>query len=352
MLKGDKQRPWPDVFDRVHSAEQIALPASNSGLNWRDQREQDDARLRSAGYDDAFCGFDLYHHHTLFVKGLWQLDLVPKGAKVVLSIWGSDLLRVAGEYEYGRQLAALKRADVITVQSLELRETLLAKFGRELKPKVHLATFGTARLPLLAKRSSDDALRAFRRTFEIPEAEFTVVVGHAATPFDHHVPILEALATLPEEWKRRLALVLPMAYGGNESYATSVRDALASMGIRGVQLRSMLSDDQIVLLRHASDVFVYLPESDALSGSVQEALFAGNAVISGSWLPYYSRLRRGGVPIADVEAFDELPAVLVHVLSSLDEWRVGEAGRKVIRSLCDWSQCVDAWVDAYRMALA
>jgi glycosyltransferase involved in cell wall biosynthesis len=348
VLKGDRN----DAFDSITTADEIAkLTPRHPSLSWSEQRERGDATLKLAGFDRRFDGFDLYHLHTLFVKGLWQLDLIPLEKPIVLSIWGSDLLRVAGEYEYGRQLAALRRASLVTVQSLELREILLAKFGRELGPKVRLTTFGSARLPLLKTRPSDARLDAFRAEQGIPKREFTVVLGHAATPFDRHLEMLAALSRLPDAWRDRIAFILPMAYGGKSDYVDSVRATIAKSPLNAVVLPAMLNDEQIVCLRHLSDAMVYLPESDALSGSVQEAIYAGASAVVGSWLPYNTRLRRSGVFYRDVVSFDELPLMIVEALSNRAADREAIArSRPAIEELSDWSKCVRGWLSVYREA--
>lgn len=348
VLKGDRN----DAFEHITTADEInKLTSRDPSLAWSAQRDRDDETLKLAGFDARFDGFDLYHFHTLLVKGLWQLDLIPPGKPIVLSIWGSDLLRVAGEYEYGRQLAALRRATLVTVQSLELKEILLAKFGREFGAKVRLTTFGSARLPLLKDRPSEERLAAFRGEQRIPAAEFTVVLGHAATPFDRHVAMLESLARLPGAWRDRIRFVLPMAYGGTSAYVDSVRAALSKTSLAATIVPAMLTDDQIVCLRHLSDAMIYVPESDALSGSLQEAIYAGAAAIVGAWLPYHTRLRRSGVFYRDVLSIDELPGELIEALSNRARDREAIArSRPAIEELSNWSQCERGWMSVYREA--
>ena len=47
-----------------------------------------------------------------------------------------------------------------------------------------------------------------------------------------------------------------------------------------------LSLDELVKLRINSNVMIMMNNSDALSGSVSEALYAENLLISAIWLPY------------------------------------------------------------------
>ena len=91
------------------------------------------SELISAARATAFREtYDLYHFHFCVSKSFRYLDVVPADAKVICSYWGSDLLRSSGLFEYAHQMRALARADVITVQSVEMREILLSKFGRDL----------------------------------------------------------------------------------------------------------------------------------------------------------------------------------------------------------------------------
>lgn len=87
-------------------------------------------------------GYSIYHWHCMHWDRLPAIRVLPKKAKLILTIWGSDLLRSAGVDAYRAQLAACERASLITVGSVEMREILLAKFGRSLSAKIRLATYG------------------------------------------------------------------------------------------------------------------------------------------------------------------------------------------------------------------
>jgi hypothetical protein len=62
------------------------------------------------------------------------------------------------------------------------------------------------------------------------------------------------------------------------------------------------------------DVLIYMPESDALSASALETIYAGNILVAGAWLPY-GPFRRLGLPFVEVEEYDQLSTVIPGLLN-------------------------------------
>ena len=58
-----------------------------------------------------------------------------------MTFWGSDLYQIAGT-KITESSWILLRADIITVNALEIKETLTAKFGRNLEDKIRFSIFG------------------------------------------------------------------------------------------------------------------------------------------------------------------------------------------------------------------
>ena len=171
------------------------------------QRRLDALQLRTETMP-LIAGFDVYHHHSLEPARLGLLSVLPPTAQTVLSVWGSDLMRIAGTSDYVDQLAACNRADVITVTSVEIREILLSKFGRHLAPKVRLALLGVTLLDEVDQCRGQRA--AFLESCGLPEDCITVCVGNNANRGNQHVEVLQQLARSS-----------PATRGGSPSFSPS-----------------------------------------------------------------------------------------------------------------------------------
>ena len=140
--------------------------------------------------------FDILHLHFMSPRMAEFVRLLPESRKLLVSIWGSDLLRVAGARNYRLQLQICQRASIITVRSTEMKEILLAKFGRELAPKVRIAKFGSPLIPIIRKSDLASLRREFRDEFQLKDDQLLVCLGHNGFRQNQHIEALTALESL------------------------------------------------------------------------------------------------------------------------------------------------------------
>jgi hypothetical protein len=290
--------------------------------------------------------YDIYHYHSLETARLPVLWLLRPDARVVLSVWGSDLLRSAGPLDYADQLAACDRANVITVTSLEIREILLSKFGRHLAPKIRLALLG---VPLLDEIDRCGSSRdGFLESWGISPDRVTICIGNNASPGNQHLEVIARLRDLPERHRSRVTLLVPLSYRpANGAYRESLCVALQEGPLSYRIFDSPLSDREVAMLRSATDILIHVPVSDAFSASMLETLYAGGVLITGAWLPY-SELRRAQVGFEAISALDDLTGAVGSALDNLDEQRrAAEANRRRIRALVHPTATVRTWISIY-----
>jgi hypothetical protein len=296
----------------------------------------------------TLAGFDLLHLNYLDVSLLPLIDLIPASVPVVLSVWGSDLMDTAGVETYAAHLAICERADVITVRSLALREIFLSKFGRQFLPKMRLAAFASDLCSAIDRISKESASAAFRARHGIHPSRQIVCVGHSGCHRDRHDEILAAIEGLDSDIRHKITVVLPMTYGVEQDHLRKVREAVSASRLDIRVLTDYLSVDEVAELRRACDVLVCLPEQDALSGAMSETLYAGNAVITGAWLPYMEYWD-DGVDVFRVKHIEDVPAMLRRALAEFNPARGALNGPK-IRRLIDYDFVLDGWFRAYDAA--
>jgi hypothetical protein len=297
------------------------------------------------------AGFELYHHHTLEAAGLGLLSVLPASAKIVLSIWGSDLMRSAGPSDYVDQLAACNRANLITVTSLEIREILLSKFGRHLAPKVRFALLGVTLLDEVDRCRGQRA--AFLRSVGLRADGVSICVGNNASRGNQHVEVVKQLARLGPRQADRVQVIVPLGYRQpHDTYVAELQAVAEKLRVRCVFLERRLSDQEVGMLRCASDVMIHVPISDAFSAAMLESLYAGGVLVTGAWLPF-SRLRAASVHFHELHRFDDLPALLGRLIDGIEgERQRATANAARIRELVHPSQTFRRWVAIYDELLA
>jgi len=294
---------------------------------------------------------DLINVQGLFLNPIHRWLLHERELPYVVTCWGSDVLRTTKARTIAVQQRLLQGAGSVTVSTPELKESLLAKYGRALAPKVCQAFFFPPGVHSAGRAARPPARDSFRRRHQVDEDKIVVCVGHNGNPGGQHRELLESLRREGKAHREKLFVVLPMTYGGDPKYRSSVREVFEALGCEGVILEQYMSAEEIEELRLATDIFIYAPVSDAFSASVSEALAAGNVVLLGSWLPYNLR-RRAGFRYWEFDTPESAGEVLVDVLN---RWpkpaRETESNRELSISFFTREKVGRGWTRAYQQAL-
>lgn len=248
------------------------------------------------------------------------IEHIPSFTKVICSIWGSDLMRISGELEYYRQKKMFERANIITLQSIEMREIILAKYGRHLKPKIRITLFGTDNefFDNIDLYDNLADIQKFKNELGIAFHKKLITIGHNANPFNNHLTILNHVKHIKQ--KENTVVLLPFTYGCEDfNYINQVKEYCENEQIEYRIFQKFLSINDLALLRIVTDVMIHMPESDAQSAAMIETLYAGNIVITGSWLPY-GNLRRREITYYEIEEFSYLARMLDNVLENIEDY--------------------------------
>jgi len=296
--------------------------------------------------------YDIYHFHFIKFSYLFNIFFLPKNKKVICTFWGSDLLRSKNIIDYFFQQKALDRADIITLQNEEMRELVLAKFGRHLKPKIKEALFlmNEDMLEIVDKlQLNQQEINDYKKLhLSCENNEKIVMIGHNANPFNNHVKIIHQLTTLPEHYKKEVIFVFLMTYGNNEkiNYASLIGSLCENAGLNHLLITDFLTPKNLALLKLSTDIFIHLPETDAMSGTLIEAAYAGNKVITGSWLPY-KKFKQCGMIYQEINNFNHLPAELMQALENPISDSVVEQNRTSIQHTFFKEIVIQNWLNIY-----
>jgi len=242
---------------------------------------------------------------------LRELFFVPKNKKIVCTFWGSDLLRTNDVFNFYFVKKALNRSNIITCQSLELKEIILSKFGRNLDDKIKIAIFPVDEKiyeTIDFNENSTEAINEFKLKYDYSSSKTNVLIGHNANPSNNHIKIIESLKVIQNKDKIHLIVNLNYALDAHKKleYKATLTQVLEQSGMSFILLETFFSKEELAISRLATDVFIHLPISDALSGTMLEMMYASSIVITGSWLPYKT-FRNAGLNYHEVSSFDNLP---------------------------------------------
>lgn len=267
-----------------------------------------------------FDGFDTFHFHFMQYSYLRELFLVPKNKKIVCSFWGSDLLRTNDILNFYFVKKALHKATSITCQSIELREIILSKFGRDLYDKIQVVMF-----PIEEKiyKQMDlnygniEKIAVFKEKFSYAPDKINILIGHSGSTYNNHLNIITALKDCNNKDKFHLIINLNYAISKStkKKYIKELNKVLLTIGCSYVILEKFFVQEELAVSRLASDIFIHTPVSDALSSTMLELVYASNVVITGSWLPYKT-FKKAKLNYHEIDNFVELTQKIDSVIKN------------------------------------
>ncbi|MTI20052.1 hypothetical protein E1176_03370, partial [Fulvivirga sp. RKSG066] len=255
--------------------------------------------------------YDFIQIHFVSLSNILAAPFFNEKSKLILSFWGSDLMRNSGMVNHFYVSQALEKAKYISVQSVELREFILVKYGRHLSSKIKTVQF------ILDGRifnSIDEGRRREDISTYCKKNKINILVGHNASRFNNHIPIIDAISKMPSTYHEKLHLIFTLGYGENNKvklidYVEKIRSELILSGLDHTIITDFLNHNQIAMLRHSTEIMIHMPVSDALSAAMTESIYAGALVITGSWLPY-GPFKRCGSYFMEVEKIEDLSFTL------------------------------------------
>ncbi|WP_214793218.1 MULTISPECIES: hypothetical protein [unclassified Exiguobacterium] len=258
--------------------------------------------------------YDILHVHFV---GLIQCKMIGflsgDYKKLILSFWGSDLLRANNELIKDLK-KVIKKADTITFGSDDMIKKFQDKFGSEYNSKLKLIYFPTTVYSKIDEITFSESLADSKEYFDFPKNKYIVACGYNGSESQKHNEILESINKISPEVLKKMFFVFPMTYGASENYLNEIRSILRKTDIDYVILTEYLNEEMIARLWRCTDIFIHVQSTDGFSSSMRENLYAGTVIINGSWLKY-NELEREGHYIHKISTIEELTTSISGIVS-------------------------------------
>ncbi|PZX54197.1 glycosyltransferase [Algoriphagus chordae] len=290
--------------------------------------------------------FDVIHIHLAKIQYLFIWPLLRfKGNKVVISVWGSEVLR-ANKWKMYVLGYMFRRADLIHCSNSALKEIVSEKFFVPIS-KIEAIPFFLDNLDMM------DALNLnkvdAKANLNWNKRKIQVVIGYNFNQGQQHPLIISELAGLEKPILDEFEFVFPLTYGSEkanqEMIVKKARDIQADM----IFYKHFLSQTDVSTIRVATDIFINLQITDQYSASMVEALYAGSIIITGSWLPYKS-LKNSGVFFIELDSIQELSKTLIYVLNDIvDISKKAKVNKKIIEDMFESETLAQDWLSFYSL---
>lgn len=293
--------------------------------------------------------FAKHDYDVICLFGMWPLScrlinrMKHKSSFWIGVIMGSDYLQMNNRRDKVPFIKAIQSCQRLIVANPVLFTRISAEniINNDALRSVY---FGLEPLELLDSMKHIDAAES-KKHFGISPDTLVITCGYNASPNQQHIEIINALTNARSIPERHL-VVVPLTYGGNTGYKQEVREILSKSGLNYRTIDTFLPDRDIAMWRKASDIFIQVQKTDALSGSMQESLFCGNIVITGAWLPY-DVLKEKGIAFFEVSNVKEITTKLDFIISNYpqirEEIRSTNTPEKFTHAF--WKNCITGWHD-------
>jgi glycosyltransferase involved in cell wall biosynthesis len=291
--------------------------------------------------------FDIINLHYVDYNDVIDVAILKNITKsrVIISYWGSDLLRMDKKKLLRLSMFA-KKADYITFdnEDLNIKFHEIYKWADKIKNKTVL--FGLPVLDIIEGKNMVNPME-LKKKYKVPENKILIAVGYNGIPEQQHIRVLEIIKKLDTDIKEKIFLLLQMSYGGTEDYREKVMESAKKTGCKYKVIQKFLSDDEVAELRIITDLFINAQTTDAFSGSVCENLFAGTLLINASWLKY-KELEKYNFQYIEFDDFDELGDKIYESL----QWKFDSSiNKRLILNLRSWKSCAQKWEQVYSEVL-
>lgn len=290
--------------------------------------------------------YDAIHIHSVKkIESTFAKLLKLKCRKLVCTIYGSDFYRISDD-DRDKLKKLFKMSDYITIETRKTICDFVSYYGKDIEEKIVNIRFGISAIECM-KEIKDQKIdvNTFKKQFGVPKNSFVITIGYNATKEQHHLEIIAQLTKIEAALPANYYVVVPLGYGDAE-YGKLVEHKLKESGLRGICLFDFYSNDQIARLRLISDIMIQLQDTDSLSSSMLEYLYADNIIITGAWLPYWEIEKY----VIQIKSLYDLLGSIMEIFNNWEKYqkRLNESDyTQFLENNFMWSKMKASWIKLY-----
>lgn len=281
----DKSKIEPGVLACVERVIKCPLPSGDNALNKLLKvfkiRKPIKELSKTAKYDVINIHFPHY-----YMAGTLRYFRKMSDA-IVVSPWGSDILRVNGIRQKMLFGGVLKKCDVITATvEGNIGQTILSILPNA-KSKFCPQVWGSETIDFINEHFSEYNTDSAKRHFDIL-GRYVITCGYNAFRAQNHMKIIDSIVEIRNSLPQNLLLLFPVSYGSDnkEHYVRVLKERCKQENLDALFIEDYLSVQNVCILRMATDMFVHVQNTDASCASLQEYVLCNKKIVHGGWISY------------------------------------------------------------------
>ncbi len=292
--------------------------------------------------------FDYIHVHGLNIsRGNLMLYLKKPDTNVIISVWGSELLR-GTDKSHRRFKKYFDKSKYITVENSLMKEKFIKVYDGLYDDKTVIVEFGDDLIKSIDEVSVELTREEICKEFGISSENVNVCIGYNRNPAHQHDKVLDELLKLPSYIQKNITLIFPMTYGPkDEEYLSSLDEKINSFAGESIKFTEFLPNRDTVKITCVTDVFIHAQISDAQSMTLLEHLYSGSIVLNGSWLEY-PVMKERNIVIQSFNDFSDFYNCFENVMKNFDAFKKSSLENKAkLEEFMSWDKVSDKWKNLF-----
>lgn len=211
-------------------------------------------------------------------------------SSVVVSPWGSDVLRINDQKKKNSLKHICLKSDYITVDATGIFGDILYKEMHIDKEKFHPLTWGSETIDYINEHVQEISTKKAKEILGFND-KYVITCGYNAFEEQRHEVIIKAINTKRKQLPNNLVLLFPVTYGYSygtrkKQYVEFLKSLCSKLCLPAIFYEEYIPVSELFLLRRATDMFIHIQTTDGGNSSLQEYVLCGAKVVHGSWIHY------------------------------------------------------------------
>lgn len=296
--------------------------------------------------------FDIVDIHFPTRKVKFAMPFLKMVSKnILISPWGSDVLRVEDEKSINDLRNIYSQAKYITIsKDSQIGRCAIDKFKIDPNKMVKLGWGGEV-FDFVQENSNMVTTEDAKRCFGL-EGRYVITCGYNGQLEQRRIEIVDAISSVKNQLPDNLTLLFPYNYlknPVNDANMEAVVSKCASLGLEAVIVEQYLDMQGLLKLRMATDIFVHVQLTDAGARSVMEYVLCNKKVVHGAWVRYAYLEDNKPSCYFPVDKMENLGKCIVNAYQA----QVGDLPQEVKQVILKrgWSYKMTLWNDFFESLL-
>ena len=209
---------------------------------------------------------------------------------IVISPWGSDVLRVNDPKVKKKLFKVFQNCDYVTTRITGNTGKVINEEMKVPKEKFHLLGWGSETIDYINEHISEVSKEQAKELLNL-NGRYLITCGYNAFESQRHEIIINAINGKRDQLPDNMTLLFPVTYGNcsgasEQAYINKLKTLCSDLQLSVVFYEDYLSVAELFLLRRATDMFIHIQNTDAGNSSLQEYVLCGAKVVHGAWIHY------------------------------------------------------------------